>query len=489
MPSVSAAAGFSASSKQNRFTDSRYSSLLDRNGSDLGDCSPEGKLYTSQSQLWDTQLPSKASSFHCRSVNDWPNSKRDTAQIIALFSSKKKTDPELFSGESLDEQGQFIAAESRASNFSGNEIMNTCIQSKSIPGCKSKCDGVSTDANVAEADQGLFDSFNLSPDSFAASNEEKAADFCHQSSQDNVRYPEGGSVDPLNGDDDPVHIEKSNQEPSFVEDDDSPTEGWSQNDSESFSPLLRQLGSVENRVSLSDHPTCVDPYESRDLATDSSDLDDLSIKLHPEDSVSHRAQQFSLGLRRQASLHHKDSNSVNSLNWKRNVFMTQNIGSDLIQDTTTEDNDVHMAQEKAYDNKEIKEWSIGKQAFFSYPGSLFEYSALESQSVEGDPCQSNAFEENCSSWNMPTEGRLSYDRREGADLQNDFSPEFYPSEIGRASEWTMSATMATKVISDDSRAVSCLSKFNVLQKPKTVTYSTTYKANALLTIQPLVFNV
>ncbi|KAJ7369746.1 Protein zgrf1 [Desmophyllum pertusum] len=361
------------------------------------------------------------------STSDTEN-KRDTSQILALFTSCKDIpQPKMaLDGQSTkvnDLNSAAIEEKRLISNWHGtadsnSSQMNTvklCAQTNSI----SEAADLSLQSNTVNKDsldqeletsQDLGDSLNLSPDSFAACSSETRLI--------NTLLPGGDSQENNGGDvaGGGTMCEDSTQESAFSKspcDIERQNEVWFQNDSESVSPLMRLLSSVENDFNESDPPTCVDLKEDRghvNAVRDSSLLDDYNFQGRDSANVEHRS----------SGLHPSDF---------PNLYSTQQSA--------------HMKTNR----------------FPSHPGSLFAYSGLQSQDQNDcsrSSLDSNMFEKGINSleqWDPPSFERNGVDDIGVNFLQCEVSPEFYPSDNEKTTQWKVAPIVTTKVIPTDNRTV------------------------------------
>ena len=391
--------------------------------------------------------------------------KRSTSQILALFSSHKNTPP-----PKMTRNGQTAGMnEVNSGVMKGTRLCNLYDTADKFP---SKVDAAKVFAqatndfeisNVSQPSildndsvgqvlrsEDLGDSPNLSPDSFAACSSENVG--CHL----------------LGGD---VSCENITQESTFTRSPDSnqrQSKVWSQNDSESVSPLIRLLTSVEK----ADPRGCVDVnedggqlclntvrahsrldqcrFESPDSAAVGSPPSLLNSPTSPN---VYSLQQSSHGVQNAAHEAVRSSDFVQAsslLGGDMSCCRPGNIAPLITakDDVSTSYEDMQPSQPK------LNRFSMNSTLLSSHPESLFPYSKLQSQ-------DQNNILNNSPDSSLLRKGFSGFEHWDSSfkqqaidDVQVNFqeyemSPVFYPE--------TEKKFVATKVTPTDSRAVSIMS--------------------------------
>lgn len=446
-----------------------------------GHCSATGKenRFPSREGLSCSNLP-----LQNKMLSDSEN-KRSTSQILALFSSRKNMPQprmalggqkvnEANSGTMVDKQLCIwnYTADKSSSQVDAAKLSAQTTNSISEIADMSQQDTLENDylGQGLETGEDLGDSLNLSPDSFAASFSESKAESAAQVSDSKENYD-------FDVDRGTVMCEDATQESAFSK---SPyhsqrqNEVWSQNDSESVSPLMRLLTSVDKGYTAGDPQTRIDLKKDGEQpcnsSQESSQLDhcnfespDLATTGHPT-SVLHPSQSPNLLPTQQSpyGFHKSTPKDLGSPYFvpdsslpERNIFSCTH---DSISPSISKENVCTNYKSMLPTQPKEDRLSVNAKRFSSHPGSLFAYSELQSQDQNNNLKNSSdslAFRKGFNGleqWDPSFEQNIK--DAEGNFLQCEMSPEFYPSETGKMTQWGITPIVATKVIPTDSRTVS-----------------------------------
>lgn len=402
-------------------------------------------------------------------------SKRCTPQILALFSSHKNTPPPKITrdGETVEinEANAGVMKETNSCNlydtadkFSSKvDAAKVIAQTTNVSEIANAFQPIILDndsvGQVLETGEDLGDSLNLSPDSFAACSSENFG--CNFHGRDAM-------------------CENATQESTFTRSPDNnqrQSKVWSQNDSESVSPLIRLLTSVEKP----DLQGCIDvkgdggqlcdmvkenrlrdqsSLESPDAAAVGSSPSSPPARPYPN---VYSIQQCSYGVTTSELDEASSSDFVQarSLSEGNLSCCTPGIISPLI----TAKEGVSTSYENMLPSQpKLDRFSINTKVFSSHPGSLFPYSKLQSQDQINhlrNSSGSSLFRKGFSGfeqWNSLFDHQ-ALDDGVANFQQYETSPEFYPSEIEKTYEGRVPPIVATKVIPTDSRTVSVIGIF------------------------------
>ena len=94
-----------------------------------------------------------------------------------------------------------------------------------------------------------------------------------------------------------------------------------------------------------------------------------------------------------------------------------------------------------------EQFSVEINGFSSHPGSAFAYTALECVQRSDKSLRDKKFG-NLEPWNA------SFGLKDLEDTDNGLSPEFYPPDSGKITQWRVAPIVSTKVVPTDSRTVS-----------------------------------
>ena len=424
------------------------------------------------------------------SNKDVNENKRSTSQIIALFSSSKnapqletedrREDTESNKHTDTTENGEMNMQHSRLDESLDNKsspndavklrsCTNTFARSTSEP---KPGENNSLESNLMISDI-LCNSINLSPDSFAACSCETV---CTLFDDDSLQ---GSHICDASREDEGQKSAVSNSTYSSERQNDL----CSQNDSESVSPLMRQLTCVDSgRLQV-----CVDLGEEGDWlckngtmdtgkrypckfeSPDSAIVKEASSVMHPSLDVC-STNQSPHGFQESIMIF-SDPDLMQASPLPKPHLMAHR--SDL--DSTCV---AAIAREfvTGYKNMPVtqssnSDFNIEPKGPSSHPGSLFAYSALQRQFEQTKflerPTDSTIYNDGLSNlklWNAPSFESKCDEDVEGSSLQSGMSPEFYPPPTEKTAQWRAAAVSTTKVIPSDSRTVStCFTTDTLLQ--------------------------
>lgn len=433
-----------------------------------GSCSAPGK----ENRVFSREGPSSSKCpLQKERLSDTEN-KRSTSQILALFSSRKNIPlPKM----ALDGQTVEVSEANSGVMKKETQLCNLYDTADKFPPQVDAVKFIAQTANnisdianalrpsildndslgqVLETGEDLGDSLNLSPDSFAACSRENFGFHFH-------------GVEAM--------CEDPTQESTFTRSPDNSqrqSEVWSQNDSESVSPLMRLLTSVEKAdpqgyvdVKEDGGQLCNMVRERRLLdhcsfeSPDSAALGSPSSLIDPPQSPNvYSSQQSSNGVQKSAleeasSLDFVQTSSLS----ERNMFSCR---PDIVSPLMIATDDVSTCYENMLPSQpKLDRLSINTKRLSSHPGSLFAYSKLQSEDQNNylrNSSDSSLFRKGFSSfeqWDSSFEPH-GIDDGGGNFQQCEMSPEFHPPDIEKTSQWRVAPIVATKVIPTDSRTVS-----------------------------------
>ena len=390
--------------------------------------------------------------------------KRSTSQILALFSSHTNAPP------------KYTGIHHGANSGVMNETQLICNLNETADKFTSREDAVPLQASnvsetvnafqrsildndsleqVLETSDDLGDSLNLSPDSFAA---------C---SIENV----GSNF--IGGD---AMCEDATQESAFTRSPDNiqrHSKAWSQNDSESVSPLIRLLTSVEK----ADTQGCIDVKEvggqpSKNMAMENRLLDHCNFE-SPDSAIMESPSSRldpppspTVYSRRQPSYGVPTSEvdeAISSEFLQANSLSERNMSSckpDIISTLRTLNLDVSASHENTLPSQpKLDRFSFDPKGISSHPGSLFPYSKLQSQDQNNhlrNSSDSSLLRKGFSSFEQGDSSLEHQAIDEGHFQHYEISPEFYPPESEKTYEWRAAPIVSTEVITTDSRTVSII---------------------------------
>ena len=410
-------------------------------------------------------IPLQKGSFNNRSFSE---GKRNTTQILALFSAFKNT-PRLQllpdEGSKNTDQASIELTGKSPSGFEGNldnssspkDAVRLGVETKKSSETTREPQINATDSDSPEQDlvwsEDLCNSFNLSPDSFAACSSEKKSEVTS----------EVGQISPTC---DVAFVATLPDDDS--QDWESPCETqvndvWS-HDSESVSPLMKHLTSAVQDHDNSDSEATVKSKVKRGWLCDfSSNNSQLPKHFNIQSSSSPTAHHPSSVLRPSTDScltqkHPKGSyaseKTIGEADFIHASPLTeQNLLSFRLEASTrcsgTNAKDVSL---RDYENipqtqSRTEKFSIEMNGFSSHPGSAFAYTALECVERSDKSLRDKMFG-NLEPWNA------SFGLKDLEDTDNGLSPEFYPPDSGKITQWRVAPILSTKLVPTDSRTVS-----------------------------------
>lgn len=423
-----------------------------------------------------TKLEPKISSYSSKkeylSNKDVNENKRSNAQILALFTSSKNA-PQL---ETVDrrestesnkhtntaENGEMNMQHSRLdepldNKSSTNDVVKLRSCTKNIARSTSEPKpgkNYSLESNLLISED-LCNSINLSPDSFAACSSDTICTLFHD--------------DRLQG----SHIcdvsrEVEGQESAVSK---SPYSSqrhndlWSQNDSESVSPLMRQLTCVGNGRAQ----VCVDLSQEEDWLCKKGTMDCSKrdpCKFESPDSATVKEASSvmlpSLDLCSTTQSPHCFEESIMMFS-DPDLMQASPLPKPHLKAHGSELNStcVTVAAREFVTQSSNSDFNIEPKGLSSHPGSLFAYSALQRQFEQTkyleeptDARMNNDGLSNLKLCNTPSFELKCVEDMEDSSLQSGVSPEFYPPTRDKTAQGRAAAVGTTKVIPSDSRTVS-----------------------------------
>ena len=405
-------------------------------------------------------ISSYSSKKECLSNKDVNENKRSNAQILALFTSSKNA-PQL---ETVDrrestesnkhtntaENGEMNMQHSRLdepldNKSSTNDVVKLRSCTRNIARSTSEPKpgkNYSLESNLMISED-LCNSINLSPDSFAACSSDT---ICTLFDDDSLQ---GSHVCD-------VSREVEGQESAVSK---------SQNDSESVSPLMRQLTCVGNDCAQ----VCVDLSEEEDWLCKKGTMDCSKrdpCKFESPDSATVKEASSvmlpSLDLCSTTQSPHCFQESIMIFS-DPDLMQTSPLPKPHLMAHGSELNStcVTVAAREFVTQSSNSDFNIEPKGLSSHPGSLFAYSALQRQFqqtkyLEGatDARMNNDGLSNLKLCNTPSFELKRVEDMEDSSLQSGVSPEFYPPTRDKTAQRRVAAVGTTKVIPSDSRTVS-----------------------------------
>ena len=432
-----------------------------------GNCSAEGKENGVFSR---ERPPGSKCPLQKESFRDTEN-KRSTSQILALFSSRKNTplptmalegqtieldDANSDAVKELQSRHLYETTDKFSSQVDGAKVIaHTRNVSEIATAFQPSISDDDSLGQVQETGEDLGDSLNLSPDSFAA---------CSS-------YNFGSNF--LGGD---AMCEDATQGSAFTGSPDSnqrQSKVWSQNDSESVSPLIRLLASVKK----ADPQGCIgvkdDGAQLCNVVKENGQLDHCSfgspdsaavgfscLLLDPPPILNVTStQQSSDGVQKSAQ-----EEAIRSDFAQVRSFSEASSRPDMSPLITAKGGDSTSYENRSLLQPKLDPFSTNTKGFSNHPGSLFPYSKLQTQDQNNhlrNSSNTSLFSKEFSGfdeWDLSFEHQAISDG-EGNFQQYEMSPEFYPSETENTFEWRVTPNVATKVIPTDSRTVSTIGIF------------------------------
>lgn len=416
-------------------------------------------------------VPSKSTislqkgSFNNRSFSE---GKRNTTQILALFSAFNNTPRlQLLTDEESNntDQASIELTGKSPSRFEGNldnssspkDAVRLSVETKksSETACEPQINA--TDSDSPEQDlvssEDLCNSFNLSPDSFAACSSEKKAEVTSAVGQIS---PTCDIAFVATLPDDDTQDWESHCETQL-------NDVWS-HDSESVSPLMKHLTSSVQDYDNSDSEANANSKVERGWLCDfSSNNSQLPKHFNIQSSSSPTAHHSSSVLRPStaSSLIQKypqgsyaSEKTIGEADFipaspstEQNLLSFRSEASTRVSKTNAKDVSLRDYENIPQTQSRTEQFSIEMNGFSSHPGSAFEYTALEcversDKSLRQKRCG------NLEPWNA------SFGLKDLEDTDNGLSPEFYPPDSGKITQWRVAPIVSTKVVPTDSRTVS-----------------------------------
>ena len=404
--------------------------------------------------------------------------KRSTSQILALFSSRKNMpQPKIaLNGQSVK------VNEGNSGRITDRDlcIWNDTVEkySSQFDVTKSSTQRTTSISKISEVSQqgvldndcrwegleiveDLGDSLNLSPDSFAVCSSETKAE--------STVLPPSDSKENYDCDVDmgTVVYEDAMQESAFSK---SPcnsqrqNEAWSQNDSESVSPLMRLLTNVGKDCTECGPRECVDLKDDGenpsnvDLGSpNSAPVVNTSVLRSSQCKNPYSTQRSSCSLTKSTL-----TKDLGSPDFVSGSFLSERDVFSCIPDNTSPSiskGDVLASYKKMLPSQITEHrFSINTNGFSSHPGSLYAYSELQGR-VQNNTLKSSSDSvtfrtglSNLEQWEASFEQNAIEDTQRNF-LQSEMSPEFYPSETKKMTQWRVTPIGTTEVIPTDCRSV------------------------------------
>ena len=458
IPSYNSCSVLQRSNLQNLcVTPQRHDQVVPLNvtGPSKGGVQKENKALTNSVPSKST-IPLQKGSFNNRSFSE---GKRNTTQILALFSAFKNTPRlQLLTDEeskNTDQTSIELTGKS-PSRFEGNldnssspmDAVRLDVETKksSETACEPQINARDSDSPEQDlvSSEDLFNSFNLSPDSFAACSSETKAEVTSAV----------GQISPPCDDD--------------TQDWESPCETqlndvWS-HDSESVSPLMKHLTSSVQDHNKSDSDANANSKMKRGWLCDfSSNNSQLPKHFNIQSSSSPTGHRPSSVLRpsmdscltqkhpqgsyaSEKTIGEADFIHASPLT-EQNLLSFRSEASTRFSGTNTKDLPLRDYENIPQMQSRTEQFSIEMNGFSSHPGSAFEYTALECVERSDKSLRHKRFG-NLEPWNA------SFGLKDLEDTDNGLSPEFYPPDSGKITQWRVAPIVSTKVVPTDSRTVS-----------------------------------
>ena len=427
-------------------------------------------------------ISSYSSKKDCLINKDVNENKRSNAQILALFTSSKnasqletvdrRENTESNKHTNTAENGEMNMQHSRLdepldNKSSTNDVvkLRSCTKDIAISTSEPKPGENNSLESNQMISEDLCNSINLSPDSFAAcSSDTNCTLFDDDSLQgshicDVSREVEGQESAVSKS---PYNSQRQN-------------DLWSQNDSESVSPLMRKLSCVGNGRAQ----VCVDLSEEGDWPCKKGTMDCSKrdpCKFESPDSAAVKEASSvmlpSLDLCSTTQSPHCFQESIMIFS-DPDLMQASPLPKPHLMAHRSELNStcVTVAAREVVTHSSNSDFNIETKGLSSHPGSLFAYGALQRQFeqtkyLEGpkDARINNDRLSNLKLCNTPSFEFKCVEDMEDSLLQSGVSPEFYPPTRDKTAQWRAAAVGTTKVIPSDSRTVStCFTTDTLLQ--------------------------
>ena len=392
------------------------------------------------------------------------DSKRNATQILALFSSCKDipspkmpfrkenaqtNDVNIVRGiilsERNDGKGDAIPDMDDLENYSQPKRISTFSD---VP--QTKLDNDSSEGELGW-NQDFSDSFDLSPDSFAACSDERKAGAAVSDLFDfngGVTSCETGSQEPVSSKQHCVSVRR--------------TEFWCENDSESISPVVRLLNDGERDVMGDEYCTAIG------VKGRSAEYCDLLGEEHQENCGNLQSPNEAAILNPCSVLHSSQSPSLFSTcpsdphESGDEKMDTSNCAEGRLDFLKGIHQRHGFLEEKSSSERRSHNSGLGMNSnqFSNHPGSLFAYAAL--QTDQDDNLRIPSFSNLHKREILRPVKRCNqiFEQKGIGDLEENFmerleaSPEFYPAEIMKTNDWNLAPEAPTKMILNNSRTVS-----------------------------------
>ena len=395
--------------------------------------------------------------------------KRNSAQILALFSAFKNT-PQLqllTDAESKNtDQARIELTGKSPSRFEGNldnssspkDAVRLGVETKGFSGTVYQPQINATYNDSLEQDlmssEDLGNSFNFSPDSFAACSIEKKAEVTSAVGQTS---PTGDVAFVAKLPDDCTQDWESQCETQLSD--------VCSHDSESVSTLMKHLTSSVQDRNKSDSEANANSKEKRGwLCVFSSNNSQLpkhidiqsssSPTAHHPSSVRRTSTDSCLIQKYPQGSSYASEKTIGEADFipaspltEQNLLSFRREASTRFAGTSTKDVSLRDYEKMPQTHSRTEKISTEMNVFSSHPGSAFAYTALESVERSDKSLRDKRFG-NLEPWNA------SFGLKDLEDTDDELSPEFYPPDSGKVTQWRVAPIVSTKVIPTDSRTVS-----------------------------------
>ena len=437
---------------------------LNVNGPSKGGVQKENKALTNSVPSKST-IPLQKGSFNNISFSE---GKRNTTQILALFSAFKNT-PRLqllTDAESKNTDQASIEPTGKSPlPFEGNldkssspkDAVRLGVETKGSSETAYEPQINATDSDSPEQDlmssEDLFNSFNSSPDSFAACSCEKKAEVASVVGQISPTC-DVAFVATLPDDDSQDWESHCETQLNDV---------WS-HDSEPVSPLMKHLTSAVQDHDNSDSEANAKSKMKRgclcDLSSNNSQLpkhfniqSSSSPTAHHSSSVL-RPSMDSCLIQKYPQGSYASEKTIGEADFihaspltDQNLLSLRSEASTRLAGANAKDVSLRDYENIPQMRSRTEQFSVEINGFSSHPGSAFAYTALECVERSDKSLRDKKFG-NLEPWNA------SFGLKDLEDTDNGLSPEFYPPDSGKITQWRVVPIVSTKVVHTDSRTVS-----------------------------------
>ena len=447
-------------------TSQRHDQVVPLNvtGPSKGGVQKENKALTNSVPSKST-IPVQKGSFNDRSFSE---GKRNTTQILALFSAFKNT-PRLqllTDAESKNTDQASIEPTGKSPlPFEGNldkssspkDAVRLGVETKGSSETAYEPQINATDSDSPEQDlmssEDLFNSFNSSPDSFAACSCEKKAEVASVVGQISPTC-DVAFVATLPDDDSQDWESHCETQLNDV---------WS-HDSEPVSPLMKHLTSAVQDHDNSDSEANAKSKMKRgclcDLSSNNSQLpkhfniqSSSSPTAHHSSSVL-RPSMDSCLIQKYPQGSYASEKTIGEADFihaspltDQNLLSLRSEASTRLAGANAKDVSLRDYENIPQMRSRTEQFSVEINGFSSHPGSAFAYTALECVERSDKSLRDKKFG-NLEPWNA------SFGLKDLEDTDNGLSPEFYPPDSGKITQWRVVPIVSTKVVHTDSRTVS-----------------------------------